>query len=156
MRLGSGIAPVRKMLDARVKVGLGVDGSASNDAGHLLNEARNAMLLQRVQGNPAELTIDEALYMATRGSASVLGRDDAGIIAPGMSADFIAFNLNRVWFAGALHDPVAALLLCLPPRVDYSVINGRVVVSEGMLQTVDLPLLVEQHNAISRRLIRGE
>ena len=156
MRLASGIAPVRKMLDALVKVGLGVDGSASNDAGHLLNEARNAMLLQRVQGNPAELTIYEGLHMATRGSASVLGRDDVGMIAPGMSADFIAFNLNRVWFAGALHDPVAALLLCLPPCVDYSVINGRVVVSEGILQTVDLPMLVEQHNAISRRLIRGE
>lgn len=156
MRLASGIAPVRKMLDARVKVGLGVDGTASNDSGHLLNEARNAMLLQRVGGNPAELTIYEALHIATRGSASVLGRDDVGMIAPGMSADFIAFNLNRVWFAGALHDPVAALLLCLPPHVDYSVINGRVVVSEGVLQTVDLPLLVEQHNAISRRLIRGE
>lgn len=156
MRLASGIAPVRKMLDAHVRVGLGVDGSASNDAGHLLNEARNALLLQRVSGNPAELTVYEALEITTKGSASVLGRDDVGILAPGMAADFIAFSLNRVWFAGALHDPVAALLLCLPPRVDYSVINGKVVVNEGHLQTVDLPVLVERHNRISRQLIRGE
>ncbi|MBZ0299232.1 MAG: amidohydrolase family protein, partial [Anaerolineae bacterium] len=155
MRLASGIAPVRKMLDARVKVGLGVDGSASNDAGHLLNEARTAMLLQRVGGNPAELAVYEALEIATRGSASVLGRDDIGVLAPGMAADFIAFNLNRVWFAGATHDPIAALLLCLPPQVDYSVIQGRVVVQEGALQTVDLPALVERHNRLSMQLIRG-
>lgn len=156
MRLASGIAPVRRMLDARVRVGLGVDGSASNDAGHLLNEARSAMLLQRAGGNPAQLTVYEALALGTRGGAAVLGRDDTGMIAPGMAADFIAFDLNRVWFAGALHDPVAALLLCLPPQVDYSVINGRVVVSEGMLQTVDLPALVERHNRLSMQLIRGE
>src|SRR5690606_30435082 len=126
MRLASGIAPVRRMLDAQVRIGLGVDGSASNDAGHLLNEARSAMLLQRAGGNPAQLTVYEALALGTRGGAAVLGRDDTGMIAPGMAADFIAFDLNRVWFAGALHDPVAALLLCLPPQVDYSVINGRV------------------------------
>lgn len=156
MRLASGIAPIRQMLDAQVKVGLGVDGSASNDAGHLLNEARNAMLLQRVKENPAELAVYEALEIATRGSASVLGRDDAGLIAPGMAADFIAFDLNQVAFAGARHDPVAALLLCMPSRVDYSIINGRVVVSEGALQTVDLPVLIEQHNRISMQLIRGD
>jgi len=156
MRLASGIAPVRRMLDAQVRIGLGVDGSASNDAGHLLNEARSAMLLQRAGGNPAQLTVYEALALGTRGGAAVLGRDDTGMIAPGMAADFIAFDLNRVWFAGALHDPVAALLLCLPPQVDYSVINGRVVVSEGTLATADLPALVERHNRLSRQLIRGE
>jgi cytosine/adenosine deaminase-related metal-dependent hydrolase len=156
MRLASGIAPVRQMLDARVNVGLGVDGSASNDAGHLLNEARQAMLLQRVGGNPAQLSVYEALEIATQGGASVLGRDDVGVIAPGMAADFIAFDLNRVAFAGAKHDPVAALLLCLPSRVAYSVINGRVVVSDGVLQTVDLPVLVEQHSRLSMQLIRGE
>jgi cytosine/adenosine deaminase-related metal-dependent hydrolase len=156
MRLASGIAPIRKMLNARVKVGLGVDGSASNDTGNLLNEARQAMLLQRVRENPAELTVYEALTLATRGSASILGRDDIGMIAPGMAADFIAFDLNQIAFAGALHDPVAALLLCLPPRVDYSVINGRVVISEGHLLTVDVLALVEQHNRISLRMIRGE
>ena len=156
MRLASGIAPIRQMLDAKVKVGLGVDGSASNDTGNLLNEARQAMLLQRITENPAELTVYEALSLATRGSASVLGRDDVGILQPGMAADFIAFDLNDIAFAGALHDPVAALLLCLPPRVNYSVINGRVVIHEGQLLTVDLPLLIEQHNRISQRLIRGD
>ncbi len=156
MRLASGIAPVRQMLDAKVKVGLGVDGTASNDSGHLLNEARNAVLLQRVQGDPAGLSVYEGLEMATRGGAAVLGREDLGTLTPGMAADFIAYDLKQVAFAGALHDPVAALLLCMPPRVNYSIINGKVVVSEGALLTVDLPVLIEQHNAISARLIRGE
>lgn len=156
MRLASGVAPIRRMLDARVKVGLGVDGSASNDAGHLLNEARQAMLVQRINENPAELAVYEALEIATRGGASVLGRDDIGLIAPGMAADFIAFDLNQVAFAGALHDPVAALVLCMPSRVSVSVINGRVVVSDGVLQTVDVPVLVERHNRLSMQLIRGE
>lgn len=156
MRLASGIAPVRQMLDANVNVGLGVDGSASNDAGHLLNEARNAVLLQRALGDPAGMSVYEGLELATRGGAAVLGRDDIGQIAANMAADFIAFNLNQVAFAGALHDPVAALVLCMPPRVDYSVINGEVVVSEGQLTRVELPLLLEDHNATSTRLIRGE
>lgn len=156
MRIASGIAPIRKMLDAHVKVGLGVDGTASNDTGNLLNEARQAMLLQRVTENPAALPVREALEMATLGGAAVLGRDDVGVIAPGMAADFVAFRLDQIMFAGAQHDPVAALLLCLPPRVAYSVINGRSVVRDGVLQTVDLPVLIEQHNAHSRRLIRGE
>lgn len=156
MRLASGIAPVRKMLDARVKVGLGVDGSASNDAGHLLNEARQAMLLQRVNGNPAGLSAREALEMATRGGASVLNRDDIGSLAPGMSADFVAFRLDSIAFAGALHDPLAALVFCASPTVDISVINGRMVVKDGQLLTVDAPVLVEHHNRISRRLINGD
>lgn len=156
MRLASGIAPVRKMLDARVKVGLGVDGSASNDAGHLLNEARQAMLLQRVGGNPAALSAREALELATLGGAAVLGRDDIGSLAPGMAADIIAFRLDTIGFAGALHDPVAALVFCQSPNVDMSIINGRIVVKEGGLLTVDAPVLVEQHNMLSKRLIDGE
>lgn len=156
MRLASGIAPVRKMLDARVKVGLGVDGSASNDAGHLLNEARQAMLLQRVGGNPAALSAREALELATLGGAAVLGRDDIGSLAPGMAADIIAFRLDTIGFAGALHDPVAALAFCQSPNVDMSIINGRIVVKEGGLLTVDAPVLVEQHNMLSKRLIDGE
>jgi 8-oxoguanine deaminase len=155
MRLASGIAPVRKLLDARVKVGLGVDGSASNDSGHLLNEARQAMLLQRVNGNPAALSAREALEMATRGGAAVLGRDDIGVIAPGMAADFVAFRLDDVGFAGAQHDPAAALVFCGSPRADVSVINGRVVVQDGQLLTADVPVLVEQHNRLSRQLIDG-
>lgn len=156
MRLASGIAPVRKMIDSKVNVGLGVDGSASNDGGHLLNEARMALLLQRVGGDPAGLSAREALMLATRGGASVLGRDDVGYLAPGMSADLVAYRMDHPTFAGAQHDPLAALVFCQPVNVDLSVINGRVVIEDGHLTTVDLPMLVEQHNAISRRLIRGE
>lgn len=155
MRLASGIAPLRAMLDARVPVGLGVDGSASNDSGHLLNEARQAMLLQRVGGNPAALSGREALRLATRGGASVLRRDDIGIIAPGMSADIIAYRLDRVAFAGAQHDPVAALTFCQPASVDLSIINGKVVVQDGVLLTVELPVLLEEHNKLSLQLING-
>jgi cytosine/adenosine deaminase-related metal-dependent hydrolase len=156
MRLASGIAPVRKFLDARVKVGLGVDGSASNDSGHLLNEARQAMLLQRVNGDPSALSARQALELATRGGANVLGRDDIGSLASGMAADFAAFRLDTIGFAGALHDPVAALAFCQSPNVDMLVINGRVVVKDGHLLTADVPVLVEQHNRLSRRLIDGE
>ncbi len=155
MRLASGIAPVRKMLDARVPVGLGVDGTASNDAGHLLNEARQAMLLQRVMGNPAGLSAREALDIATVGGAAVLGRDDAGVLAPGMAADVVAFRLDTVGFAGALHDPVAGLVFGQSPTVDLSIINGRVTVRDGVLLTDDLPVLVERHNRLSRSLIDG-
>jgi 8-oxoguanine deaminase len=156
MRLASGIAPVRSMLDAGVNVGLGVDGSASNDSGHLLAEARQAMLLQRVGGNPGAMTAREALEVATLGGAAVLGRDDIGALAVGMSADFAAFRLDQVGFAGALHDPVAALVFCQSVNADVTVVNGRVVVKEGNLTTVDLPVLVERHNAISRQLVDGK
>jgi 8-oxoguanine deaminase len=155
MRLASGIAPVRQMLDARVKVGLGVDGSASNDASHLLNEARQAMLLARVSGDPAAMSAREALEIATLGGAAVLGRDDIGALVPGMSADLVAFRLDSVGFAGAQHDPLAALLFCASVQADFTVINGRVVVQDGQLLTQDLPVLVEKHNALSRRLING-
>ncbi|MCC7451327.1 MAG: 8-oxoguanine deaminase [Anaerolineae bacterium] len=156
MRLASGIAPVRQMRDAGVRVGLGVDGSASNDTGHLLAEARMAMLLQRVQENPAAMSAREALEIATLGGASVLGRDDIGSLAQGKAADFIAIDLNRVGYAGAWHDPVAAITFCTPPTVDYSVINGKFVVREGQLTTVDLPVILERHNAFARQLVRGE
>lgn len=156
MRLASGVAPVRRMLDAGVPVGLGVDGSASNDASHLLAEARQALLLQRVGGDPAALTARETLALATRGGARVLGRDDVGHLAPGMAADVVAFDLSDVGFAGAGHDPLAALVFCAPARVALSVIHGRVVVREGRLTTVDLPPLVERHRALARALVRGD
>lgn len=156
MRLASGIAPIRTMLDHHVKVGLGVDGSASNDAGHLLNEARQAMLLQRVSGNPAGLSAREALQLATIGSASVLGRDDIGVIAEGMAADIIAYRLDTVGMAGTLHDPVAGILFGQSPTVDLSIINGKVVVEDGQILTVDLPVLIENHNKLSMKLINGD
>ena len=138
MRLASGIAPVRKMVDKRVPVGLGVDGSASNDGSHMLNEARQALLLQRVLGNPQGLTGEEALWLATRGGASVLRRDDIGSLEVGKSADFVAFDLNQLAYTGAQHDPMAALVFCAPQQVDLSVINGRIIVEDGELKTLDL------------------
>lgn len=152
MRLASGIAPVRQYLDAGVKVGLGVDGSASNDSSHLLAEARMAMLLQRVSGNPAGLSAREALWLATRGGAAVLGRNDIGQLAPGKAADLIAFRLDRLEYAGALHDPVAALVFCTPQTVDLALINGRIVVEDGTLLTVDLGPVVERHNRIAMEM----
>ncbi len=156
MRLASGIAPIRACIDAGVRVGLGVDGSASNDSSHLLAEARMALLLQRVGGDPAALTAEEALWLATRGGASVLGRSDVGQLTPGCAADFIGFRLDKLAFAGALHDPLAALVFCAPQAVDLAVINGRVVVSEGHLTTVDIGPVIERHNRVSRELVNGE
>lgn len=153
MRLASGIAPIVKMLKHRVKVGLGVDGSASNDSSHMLAEARQAMLLQRVGGNPGALTAREALELATIGGAQVLGRDDIGALEKGKAADFIAIKLDQPEYAGALHDPVAAPVFCATPRVDLSVINGRVVVQDGQLATIDLPPVVERHNRIAKEMV---
>jgi cytosine/adenosine deaminase-related metal-dependent hydrolase len=156
MRLGSGVAPVRAMLDAGVPVGLGVDGSASNDSSHLLAEARQALLLQRVGAGPGALTAREALLLATRGGARVLGRDDIGHLAPGMAADLVAFDLNDVGFAGGEHDPLAALVFCAPARVDLSIIHGRIVIRDGYLATVELPPVIERHRRLSRALVCGD
>jgi 8-oxoguanine deaminase len=157
MRLASGIAPIRPLWEAGARLGLGVDGSASNDSSHLLAEARQALLLQRLTGNPAALTAREALRLATRGGAAALGRDDIGFLAPGMAADFIGYRLDTLELAGgAVHDPLAALVFCHPPKVDMSVINGRVRALDQQLLDVDVPLLVERHNAIAIALARGE
>ncbi len=154
MRLASGIAPLRKLIDQQVPVGLGVDGSASNDSSHLLQEARMALLLARVkEEDPAALTAREALWVATRGGAKVLGRPDIGALAPGMAADFIAINLDRPALAGAHHDPVAALIFCQIDRVDHSFINGQAVVNSGVLLTRDLPDLVATHNRLAQKLL---
>jgi cytosine/adenosine deaminase-related metal-dependent hydrolase len=155
MRLGSGIAPVRRMLAERVAVGLGVDGSASNDSGGMLAEARQALLLARVESGPSALTARQALELATLGGARVLGRDDIGALAPGMAADFAAFDLRGVNMAGALHDPVAALVLCAPQGASCLAVNGRVVVEGGRILTVDLPRVLEEHNRLSRALLAG-
>jgi cytosine/adenosine deaminase-related metal-dependent hydrolase len=174
MRLASGIAPVRKMLDAGVPVGLGVDGSASNDGAQMVNEARQALLLARVGRalqpaetrngktffgcdlGPAEMTARDALALATRGGAQVLGRADIGHLAACMCADLALFDLNTLAFAGgAVHDPVGALLLCASPQAAYTVVNGRVVVRQGQLTTVDLGPLIERHNALAVQLVRS-
>ena len=156
MRLGSGIAPVRAMLDAGIHVGLGVDGSASNDSSRLLAEARQALLLQRVGFGVAALTAREALELATRGGAAVLGRDDIGHLAAGMAADVVAFDSGDLGFAGSEHDPLAALVLCAPARADLSVIHGRIVIRDGQLTKIDLPPIVEQHRDFARALMLGD
>ena len=153
MRLGSGIAPIRDMMSAGVKVGLAVDGSASNDSGHLLAEARQAMLLQRVKLGASAMSAEDALWLGTRGGAAALGRDDIGCLAPGMAADFVGVRLDQLALAGAQADPLAALLFCAPPTVDLSVINGHLVVRDGQLLGLDLPALVTRHNALARQLL---
>ena len=155
MRLGSGTAPIRRMVAKRVPVGLGVDGSASNDGGSLLGEARQAMLLQRVGLGPSAMTGRQALELATLGGARVLGRDDIGALAPGMAADFAAFDLRGVNMAGAGHDPVAALVFCAPEQSSWVAINGRIVVDQGRLATIDLPSVLERHNRMARKLVEG-
>jgi cytosine/adenosine deaminase-related metal-dependent hydrolase len=172
MRLASGIAPIKQYLAAGVKVGLGVDGSASNDASNILLEARQAMLLARLRvgllppagprkymllspSHPLRasewMTAREALEIATRGGATVLGRDDIGSLAPGKCADFFSIDLDTVDYAGALHDPVAATLFCAPQKARYTVIDGRVVVENGHVTTVDMGPVVEQHNRLAAR-----
>ncbi|MBL0728774.1 8-oxoguanine deaminase [Piscinibacter sp. HJYY11] len=156
MRLASGIAPIRAMRDAGVPVAIGVDGSASNDSGHMLAEVRQAMLLQRVaygaDKGPSAMGAREVLEIATRGGAQVLNRDDIGQLAPGMAADIVTLPLTGIGVAGALHDPLAALVFGHVPSVRHSIVNGRVVVRDGELTTVDLPRLVERHNRLARQL----
>jgi cytosine/adenosine deaminase-related metal-dependent hydrolase len=150
-RLGSGIAPVRAMRDAGVKVGLGVDGSASNDAGHLLAEARQALLLQRVALGADAMSAREALEVATRGGADVLGRPDCGRISLGKRADIAIWDVSGIAAAGAW-DPVATLVLCGPMRVRDLFVEGRRVVAGGEMVTLDLGAVVERQNALARRL----
>lgn len=157
MRLASGIAPLGALRQAGARVGLGVDGSASNDGSHLLAEARQALLLHRVMGDPAAVTAHESLWLATRGGAAVLGRDDIGMLAPGMAADIIGYRLDTLALAGgAIHDPLAALVFCQPPGVDLNIINGRVRVRDGQLLDLDQQALVARHNTIAQALATGE
>src|SRR5688572_10086738 len=165
MRLASGIAPVKEYRGAGVNVGLGVDGSASNDGSHLLAEARNAMLVARVKEgitgfslsndpNRKLMTAREALYLGTRGGAAVIGRNDIGSLEPGKCADFFAINLNRIGYSG-MHDPVAAIVFGQPVNADYTVVGGKFVVKEGQLCTVDEGKLIEKHNKAAKRLLAG-
>ncbi|GAA3853277.1 8-oxoguanine deaminase [Celeribacter arenosi] len=148
-RLGSGIAPVRNMRDCGVRVGLGVDGSASNDAGNLMAEARMGMLLQRVSGGADKMSAREMLEIATRGGAEVLGRDDLGQIAVGKRADIALWDVSDIESAGSW-DP-AALLLAGPMQVRDLFVEGRHVVSGGWLCTADLPAILAHQS----RLVSG-
>ena len=154
MRLASGIAPVREMIDQGVKVGIGVDGSASNDSGHMLNEARQAMLLQRVCKGGDALNARQTLALATRGGAAVLGRDDIGILAPGYAADITAFDRRTIDFAGSDWDPLASLLFCGPVKANHTVINGRHVVANGQLTTMEMGQILERHTAMAHHLMQ--
>ncbi|MGY8812405.1 MAG: 8-oxoguanine deaminase [Pseudomonadales bacterium] len=168
MRCGQGIAKVRQMLDAGVPVGLGVDGSASNDSSNLFLEARLAQLLQRVAparygseapggrggfgGDPGALSAREALEMATRGGARLLGRDDIGYLAAGMSADIIAVSTEHLSFAGTQRDPLAALIMCGPFTTSHSWVNGRMRVAEGRLIDHQIPTLLREHEKVMQRI----
>ena len=163
MRLFSGIAPIREFLENNVKVGLGVDGSASNDGSHLLEEARQAMLVARVRAGLEGASLSgqahwimsarQVLEIATRGGADVLGRTDIGSLEVGKCADLIAFNLNRLDLAGGLHDPLAALVFCSPQKVDYNIVQGKMIVKDGNITTLDLPTQIEKHNQATNRLV---
>ena len=166
MRLASGIAPLMDMLNWGVKVGLGVDGSASNDGSNLLEETRQAMLVARLRAGlmgasksgdeaPPLMTARKALEIATLGGASVLGRHDLGSLEIGKCADLFAINLNKLEYAGGLHDPVSALIFCAPVRADYTIVAGKMIVKAGNLVNLDLPILVERHNRAARRLVNG-
>lgn len=154
MRLGSGIAPVLAQRDAGMRVGIGVDGSASNDSSHMLDEARHAMLLQRVAHGASAMTAREALRLATRGGAEVLGRDDIGSLAPGMAADLIGVRVDGLATAGgSVHDPLASLVFCRIPNVDLNIVNGRIRVRDGRLIDIDVPSLVARHERAARALL---
>jgi len=163
MRLASGILPLRKLLDLRVNVGLGVDGSASNDGAQLLAEARQAMLLARVAKSlepfgcdhgPQEMTPRDALRLATRGGAQTLGRQDIGQLRIGHCADLALFRTDTLEQAGgAVHDPVGALLLCASQNADFTIVNGQILVEGGELTRVELPPLIQRHNRLAMELV---
>ena len=160
MILASGIAPIRAMLDAGVRVGLGVDGSASNDGNHLLGEARQAMLLQRVgwpgfESTAARFSARAALTMATLGGATLLGREDEiGSLEIGKAADIVAFRIDGLQHAGSAGDAVAALMTCTPTAAWLSIINGKIVIRDAQLVDLDLATLIKQHNQQSRALLK--
>ena len=154
MRLGSGIAPVHALAAAGCPVGLGVDGSASNDSSHMLAEARQAMLLGRVARGADAVKVVDALRMATRGGAACLGRDDLGSLEPGKRADLALFDLRDVGYSGA-GDPLLALLLCAPARVHTLIVDGRPVVEDGEIRTIALEPVVARHRRAAERLLSG-
>ena len=152
-RLGSGIAPVRKLRDQGVNAGIGVDGSASNDSSNLIAEARQAMLMQRVENGADAMSAREALEIATRGGAAVLGRDDCGQIAVGMRADIAIWDISGIESAGSWD--AAAILLAGPTQVRDLLVEGRQVVRAGQITTIDLPAIIQHQNALVAKLMAG-
>ncbi|MGC8634512.1 MAG: 8-oxoguanine deaminase [Candidatus Limnocylindrales bacterium] len=152
LRLGSGVAPVRELLDAGVPVGIGVDGSASNDAGHLLGEVRQALLAARGRGGPGAMSAREALRLGTRGGAACLGRDDIGTLEPGKRADLALFDVTGLASAGTEADPVAGLVLAWPQRVRHLLVEGRFVVRDGALANADEAALAAEAHRVARRI----
>ena len=154
MRLGSGIAKIKELLEAGVNVSLGVDGSASNDSSNMLLEMRNAMLLSRLRDQDKWLSTEEILWMATMGGAKALGRNDFGQIRPGKSADLTMISMDRIEYSGAQHDPAGAIIFsaALEP-VDYVIVNGKIVVEEGQIGDLDEQTLVKKHQRISDELV---
>ncbi|WP_314196365.1 8-oxoguanine deaminase [uncultured Arthrobacter sp.] len=153
MRLASGTARVLELEEAGVPVGLGVDGSASNDVSNMILEARQALYLQRLRYG-AHVPVERALGWATRGSAAVLGRPDLGQLAPGMQADLALFRLDELRFSGS-HDPLAALLLCAADRADRVMVGGEWRVVDGQIPGLDVAGLIAEHSAAARRLVNG-
>ncbi|HAG60942.1 MAG TPA: 8-oxoguanine deaminase, partial [Arthrobacter bacterium] len=153
MRLASGTARVLELEAAGVPVGLGVDGSASNDASNMILEARQALYLQRLRYG-ADVPVERALGWATRGSAAVLGRSDIGQLAPGLQADLAMFTPDALRFSGS-HDPVAALLLCGADRADRVMVGGQWRVVDGQIPGLDVAGLIAEHSAAARKLVAG-
>ena len=153
LRLGSGTAPIRELVDAGVPVGIGVDGSASNDGGHMLGEVRQALLVARGRSGPGAMGAREALRLGTQGGAACLGRDDLGSIEPGKRADLALFDLTGLATAGVDDDPVAGIVLAWPQRVRHLLVEGRFVVRDGALATVDETALAAEAHAMARRII---
>lgn len=156
LRLGSGIAPVRKMLDAGVPVSLAVDGSASNDSSDMLGELRQCLLVHRIKSGVDSMPIKDVFWMATRGGAEVLGRDEIGSIEVGKAADIVLFDIRKIGYAGALHDPLAAIVFCGDSHIAKTVIvDGKIVVDDGRLVNVDEEKLFDKSNELSRKMISG-
>ncbi|MCD6362719.1 MAG: 8-oxoguanine deaminase [Synergistetes bacterium] len=153
MRLGSGIARVAEMKD-KLKMGIALDGSASNDTNNFIYELRNAMLLQRVRYGADALTVREVLLMGTIGGARVLRMEkEIGSLEVGKGADLIVFNLNDLEHAGAVDDPLGAILLCDTKSVDMSLVNGRILVEDGVLKDIDLGEIIHKHNLMAKELL---
>ena len=153
MRLGSGIIPLNKMLSKGINIGLGVDGSASNDSGNLLNEARQALYLQRVNNKKSNLNARQALWLATAGGAKVLNRNDIGSVKLGNCADFAIYDLSNLELAGAVDDPIGALIFCGPLKSKYTICNGKILSEDNNIINLDIGEIITKHNTLSQSLL---